>query len=58
MKAKAIIEIDPNSKNYGILFKRGSKIIQFDDLSIDEKYTLIKSLKAFEAMLSTKFSTR
>lgn len=58
MKANAIIEINPDSKNYGMVLKRGSKIIQFDDLSIDEKYTLIKSLKAFEAMLSTKFSTR
>ncbi len=35
--------------------KRGAKGIQFDDLSIDERYTLLKSIQCFEQLLTAKF---
>ena len=58
MKPKAIIVIDPTSKNYEMSLKRGAKIIKFEDLSMDEKYNLIKSLQCFESLLAAKFMIR
>jgi hypothetical protein len=58
IKPKAIIVIDPTSKNYEMNLKRGAKGIQFDDLSIDERYTLLKSIQCFEQLLTAKFMLR
>ena len=57
-KPKAIIVIDPTSKNYEMNIKRGAKIIKFEDLTIDERYTLLKSIQCFEHLLTAKFMLR